>query len=471
MYLNTERIYKLIAIASFIVLMILQYQLISGTYKIKSNDLFKKEKSKLKVAYERAIINDKLFPGGQAIIDSVLLPKMSTLDSLYQKNPELFKKSGTEIYDEIVRKLRDGSTMDSLFGELLKKENLDPNFKYTLVLGGISVTFDGHNFIDLLDSGPLLSQDTMTIIQGDPQLIQHHQMISSLFISSHLKYSNRVEFSLYADKDGKTLAVLKNILPLLLLSGCCLLAVVGIYFLTFNNWVRQKKMNEMTTDFLNNITHEFNTPLATIQVASKNVRRDIPADGTGMTTINLDIIDRQTSRLDKLINQAINVSKFSPHHVEKDIYNLHELLDESVTDLCINYGKEVEIDYSPKDEEKQFHILTNRFMFTTLLNNLVENGVKYNNQKDKHIYIWVAAKEQLIELHVKDNGNGIDKETLTHMFKKFFRGKQEFAKNGVGLGLYYVQQTVAQHDWDIKVDTVVGEGSEFILLIPMVEVR
>ncbi|MGJ1361776.1 sensor histidine kinase [Sphingobacterium spiritivorum] len=471
MYLNTERIYKLIAIASFVVLMILQYQLISSTYTIKSNDLFKKEKNKLKVSYERAIINDKLFPGGQAIIDSVLLPKMSTLDSLYHRDPELFKMRGAEIYHQIVRQLQKGSTMDSLFAELLQKDNLDAHFKYTLVLGGISVTFDGQNFIDLLDSRPMSSPDTMTIIQGDSRLINPHQMVSSLFISSHLKYSNRVEFSLYADKDGKTLAVLKNILPLLLLSGCCLLAVVGIYFLTFNNWVRQKKMNEMTTDFLNNITHEFNTPLATIQVASKNVRRDIPADSTGMTTINLDIIDRQAGRLDKLINQAINVSKFSPHHVEKDIYNLHELLDESVTDLRINYGKEVEIDYSPKDEEKRYHIVTNRFMFTTLLNNLVENGVKYNNRKDKLIQVWVTVQEQLIELHVKDNGNGIDKETLMHMFKKFFRGKPEYAKNGVGLGLYYVQQTVVQHDWDIKVDTVIGEGSVFTLVIPMVEVN
>ncbi len=469
MHLNTERLYKLIAIISFVVLMLLQYQLISSTYEIKSKDLFKTEKSKLKAAYEKAIINDKLYPGGQAIIDSILLPQMRDLEKLYHTDGKQFKSKGSEIYDRIVAQLRRESPMDSLFVHLLKKEGLEPKFKYSLVLWGLSVTFDGRTYIDLVSS-KMSTEDNPVIISGETQFQKSDQLVSSLSISSHQKYSNRVEFALYADKEGRMLAIIKDILPLLLLSGCCLLAVVAIYFLTFNNWVKQKKMNEMTTDFLNNITHEFNTPLATIQVASKNVRRGIAITGKDTIHINLDIIDRQTGRLDKLINQAIDVSKFSPYHVEKDVYNLHELLEEIATDLQIKYGTEAKMAYHRKPDEGQVNILTNRFMFTTLMNNLVENGVKYNSLQDKEISIWTAREEHIITLHVKDNGDGMDRETYTHMFDKFYRGKQEQPKNGVGLGLYYVQQSAAEHGWRIQVETTPKSGTEFILYIPIVHI-
>lgn len=469
----SSRIYNAIALISLIILTYLQFSLIYTTYKLKNNQYILRESHIISDTYKEVVRNDKLYPGGQKIVDLIIYRNIEALEYAYYHNPADFELLKRNVCDSIVRNLRLKSNMDSVFNAILKKDSLDSDLNYLLIMNDLAITFNGKNYVSLYKPEekklPYLDQDIQThyglAIAGSLKTPTDQNRTSAIMVSSPIPRSYYMGFSLHVDYDNRAIMILKSMFVTLLLSISFIFLVIIIYYFTYRNWVRQKKLSDMKSDFLNSITHEFNTPIATILVANSSIRnKDIIGDQSKVYPLT-DVIKRQTERLLALVNQALDISQMNKNTIEKEVYDISSLLEEVVNDYKLKITENVNIIYN--FEQIHCSVLLNRFLLTTMLYNIFDNALKYNTQQLKEIKIDLKQQGQALTLCIKDNGVGMDKTLLKSIFDKFYRGKNEFKTRGLGLGLFYVKQTIEAHNWELNLTSEPGCYSTFCITMPV----
>jgi signal transduction histidine kinase len=248
---------------------------------------------------------------------------------------------------------------------------------------------------------------------------------------------------------------------LLIFSVLLLSFVVILFYLSIKNLITQKKIAEIKTDFINNITHEFQTPLAALDIAVKTLRKKEGELTEEHFKHSLEIIDRQNVRMQKLFGQVTEASltegTITPVHAQTLAYNsIKEILD----DFSLSHP-DVNINWNTNDSV----LYMDRFHLTTVIVNLLDNAVKYGADT-----ITVALQKQDSDaiLSIKDNGIGIAKKEQKAIFEKFYRVQKGniHTTKGLGLGLFYVQQLVKAYNGTITVNSEEGTGAEFIISLP-----
>lgn len=449
----------------------MQFFLVYNTYKLKNEHFFLEKKSLINDLYSKSIRNDKVFPGAQRIIDQYIYGNMVVLEELHSKEDtsqfNIFKQS---ICDSIFKELVQKSNMDSLFSAIITKNKLSP-LQYRLFVKSISITFSGNNYISLYQAGiyyPLINSDIQTPtgidIDGTLKTVTKQNMVTSLNVSSAEAHSYQLAFALYVDSPDRYLSILKLMMPTFSLSILSILLVIIIYSFTFKNWVKQKKMAEMKSDFVNSITHEFNTPLVTIMVANKNLQNGKILEKKENIQPLTNIIERQSQRLRTLFSRVLDVTVMNESTLDKKEYCLNDLLDEILLDYRLKLSESnVEIEFIKDPGKKK--VMLDKFWFTTMLINIFENAIKYNTNIVKEIKVITLKKKKDFEIHITDNGVGMSPQTVQHIFEKFYRNDTNDVKKegGLGLGLFYTKQCIKAHGWHIEVRSVEGKGSEFII--------
>jgi two-component system phosphate regulon sensor histidine kinase PhoR len=227
--------------------------------------------------------------------------------------------------------------------------------------------------------------------------------------------------------------------------------------------MKQKKEAEIKSDFLNSIKHEFNTPITTILVASKSLDDESVLNDRNRVKALVHIVERQARRLESHINQMLEISviKKKVNLVETDLnYSVMILIN----DYRVKLQKTDHITFDPYVAE--ILVMIDSFVFTTMLNNMLDNSFKYNHSTFKHVEVFIDEQEDDYVLHVVDNGTGIEDAAKEKIFDKFFRSNQDNTIPGLGLGLYYVKECLDIHGWRMDMKTKMGEGSEFMVYIP-----
>lgn len=464
--LSKIKIIQAIAIASFVVLILLQLRLISSVYKIEQLEFLKNEKAGIKLAYEESIINDKLYPGGQAIIDSILVPQYDTLQKLFIEDPKIFDEKLKRLGNKILLELKAKAAFEAQFHNIIQYLKLDlAEYDYALYLDKLALTFDSKTYYSLIEFNPA---DYEGLIDGNFDVVRPQNIVSSITVTLPSNNSSLIAFKLYASKHNQVKNIFMAIAPLLLLSSSSILVIVFLFFITMRNWIRQKKLNEISADFFNHVTHEFKTPLTTLQVSARNLRADFEDKKWEGSYRSLDVISRQIQRLDKLINQAVEVSAFDPQAAQFEKHILVKDLNDIILDSQIKWKKEATIVLNFEPDTVDLYAYYDYFMLTTLVTNLVENGLKYNVSEQKKILVnvlFIFPKFFMIE--ISDNGFGIDKQDRSRIFNKFQRGRHIRSSTGLGLGLYFVYNIVAIHKWKLDLDTVQDQGTIFRITIPI----
>ncbi len=467
------KLYQAISVISFSILSMVQVYLVFNTYQLENERYYFSEKKTINDAYLRWITNDKLFPGGQAVIDSFLYRNAVNIELLYTHDQESFDIKRQKICDSIFSALRQYSYVDSFLAHLTDSAQIEGDHAYALVVEGLDLMTAQHGYIPLYSKSetyPLIRHDIQlpagTRIGGNLATLKPQNRVSWLTVSDTKPHTNKIIFSLYVDSNNRMLVIIRKMMPVLLLSLISLLINVYLFYITFKNWIRQKKLTEMKTDFLNSITHEFNTPIAAINVASKGLKNQKIAGKTENINALTDVIQRQASRLEKLVGQVLDVTSLNQVALNKEAYALHSLLDEILLDYRLNIANR-EVELTLLKEADHDRVVLDRFHFTTMLLNILDNALKYNMQPVKKISVSTANYKQGIQLSIRDNGTGIGEKTKEQIFKKFYRGNEHDPKAaGLGLGLFYVKQCVDAHNWDIFVGSTPGEGTNFIISIP-----
>lgn len=466
--------YKIIAVISFTILSVVQIFLVGNTYQLESDRYYFSEKKTINERYIRWITNDKLFLGGQSIIDSMVKRNTSQLEWLYYNEPATFETVKQKVCDSIFAELRRHQSLKTFLYSLKQSTGLKDSLEYALTIEALELMLGNGEYASLYskkEQYPLIDRGIQRPegirIGGELDHADAQNRVTWLSVSEPKPYTNKIVFALYVDNHNRGMLIVKGMMPVLLLSLVSLLINVLLFYVTFKNWQKQKQLSEMKTDFLNSITHEFNTPIAAINVATKSLRNNKITDQKENIVSLADVVQRQAARLQKLVSQVLDVTSLNQLTLHKEQYSLHRLLEEILLDYRLNVSDQ-EIKLTLRKEANRDGVELDRFYFTTMLLNILDNAIKYNNQKIKEIVVSTSNDKKGIHLRIQDNGIGMTEETREQVFKKFFRKTGDGMEHtaGLGLGLYYVKQCVDAHAWELFVGSSQNEGTTFIITIP-----
>jgi signal transduction histidine kinase len=274
-------------------------------------------------------------------------------------------------------------------------------------------------------------------------------------------------FEFFIDFSDKHKMVLQASSASLAMSMVSLIIVVAIFMFTYKNLMEEKRLSGLKTDFINNMTHELKTPLATITVAGKTLEMEkIRQDDTKvMETAKL--IGKQSIHLNQLINMILEISVWERTEFQLDRKRvlIEQVMNDIIDSFRIGPGNTATLKrkYNFKGVEADIDLV----YFITMINNLLSNAVKYS-VKDPVINIDGYTADRKIFIRIADKGIGISKSDQKHIFEKFYRTSSGNIHKfkGLGLGLYYVKKIAAAHGGDVTVSSKPGKGSIFTVTVP-----
>ncbi|MEO6455880.1 MAG: HAMP domain-containing sensor histidine kinase [Ginsengibacter sp.] len=241
------------------------------------------------------------------------------------------------------------------------------------------------------------------------------------------------------------------------------------FFLTIKALLKQKKLSEIKSDFINNMTHEFKTPLATISLAIDALKNEKVINDKSKINYFAGIIKDENKRMDKQVETILQASLLDKQQIQLNLQvsHAHDLINSALNNIKLpveeKKGK-LEIQLTAQNDK----ILADEVHFTNLINNLLDNAVKYS-KNNPVIKICTSNGSNQLRIKIEDNGIGMSKETLSRIFEKFYRAHTGNLHNvkGFGLGLSYVKTIVKAHHGKIKADSTMGKGSCFSIDIPL----
>ena len=254
---------------------------------------------------------------------------------------------------------------------------------------------------------------------------------------------------------------------LIVSSIAIVLLLAGVLLYLVKTMFRQKTLEEMRRDFTHNITHELKTPIS-VAVAATDALRNFSAEAdTKRRSRYLEIVESQLTQLSTMVEHILSVSvegreyKYNP-----TVVYVQDVINQLIQGAGMNSGKKPVFNI---DCAESIKIMADEFHVKNLLATVVDNAIKYSDEPIVDIKVFNADQEVTIE--VSDNGCGISKEHLVHVFEKFYRVPTGdiHTVRGYGLGLYYAKQVVELHKGTISMKSRIGEGTTVTITLPINE--
>lgn len=443
--MKSRQLIILSSIALF-VLLIVQYIFITDTYTTKQKQFDSQFGNLVKDGMAKFNSLDFKYD-----FDSVLfLLDNKALEFMFSQ-PDTLNRTPGEVFHEILNNYREP---ESFIREYIHKAGKDLKFTYHVQIEElylVDIAYEEKVYPDsvLLPSAP------------------RHSLLAGSF--AHERNFFKISYGIYIDFVNRSKQILKGMWLIFVMEFFTLTLVFTVFILTFRNMLRQNRLSEMKTDFINNMTHELKTPLSTISVASSALGNPVIFNETEKVTELSAIIKRQNRHLSELIDRILDINiwerdqvRLRPEHIAVDVWIM-----ELVKVFKINQGDACSSIELKTDLHHSTHLLDEVHM-ATVVNNILSNAVKYG-KKPCQIWIEVIDTQEELQIEIRDNGPGIRKEEQRHLFEKFYRGEESKQRviRGLGLGLYYVKQIVEAHQGTVTVSSAPGKGSTFLIKLPI----
>jgi len=251
--------------------------------------------------------------------------------------------------------------------------------------------------------------------------------------------------------------------PMLAFFFILLISNIALVFV-YKTIRKQKRINEVKTDFINNMTHEMKTPITIASAGLDALEHHIPA--TERTDFYLHTSKKQLHLLNDFVERILDaaVQDIPDFNLKKEKIDLHTLFDELIQSHSVLNKKTVS--FRLTGQESAF-IQADQLHLQTAFHNIIDNAIKYSNGTVE-IHIDIAENNRDCTIKIRDNGMGIPQQYIKNIFEKFFRVPQGDAQSikGFGLGLYYVSSIVKKHSGNISVHSKLRSGTEFIITLP-----
>jgi two-component system phosphate regulon sensor histidine kinase PhoR len=235
--------------------------------------------------------------------------------------------------------------------------------------------------------------------------------------------------------------------------------------------LRQKKLSEIKNDFINNMTHEFKTPIATISLAVDAIKNEKVQRDSEKLGYFSSIIKEENQRMNRQVETILKSALMDRQEVQlnKKPLHVHEIIRDVADNFILRLQEKqgsLETDLAAKDDL----IDGDEVHMSNLINNLMDNAVKYSKENvPPLIKLSTSSNNRKFIIRIEDNGIGMSRETVKRMFEKFYRAHTGNIHNvkGFGLGLSYVKTVVEGHEGQIKADSTPGKGSCFTIELPL----
>ncbi|MFC2115258.1 sensor histidine kinase [Bacteroidota bacterium] len=252
-------------------------------------------------------------------------------------------------------------------------------------------------------------------------------------------------------------------------SGIFILIVIFTFLYIINTIIRQKKLSEIKNDFINNMTHEFKTPISTISLAAEVLLHTNTDSSPERVRKYSKIIFDENTRMRRQVERVLQVALLDKNEfsLTKSEFDLHKLVKYTVQNLCFEKCEENTIINYHLEADK-YKMNADEMHIKNVVVNLVDNAIKYTTNGSQ-IDIFTHNRGDGITLSIEDNGIGMSQEATRHIFDKFYRVPTGNIHNvkGFGLGLYYVKNMVDAHGGQIEVNSELNKGSRFNVYLPL----
>ena len=348
--------------------------------------------------------------------------------------------------DSATTELLNAGTLRMIISEALKNENIESRFDFALY-------------------NAFTSQFVV-----EPQYSQPDQVLNSDFVFL-LKYNEKVSSPHYLIIYFPTVRgiVFRRMSNIIILIVVFFIITFTVAFVALYSLYRQKKTTEVTNDFINNVTHEFKTPIATISLACEVLADPTMLEDQDIRASYVEIINDENNRLKDMVTTVLETAQLRKGQIKMNVelIDMHELI-QKVTDsfaLLVNSSNGTLTVALNADNSQLFG---DRTHLTNALNNLIENGIKYSNNSPE-ILVYTLSDEKNFIVSVTDKGIGIPQTAIGKIFDNFYRVPHGNIHNvkGYGLGLGYVKKIVQLHNGRIEVKSEEGKGSTFTIYLPL----
>jgi len=246
--------------------------------------------------------------------------------------------------------------------------------------------------------------------------------------------------------------------------------ITTAFFITIKALLNQKKLSEIKSDFINNMTHEFKTPIATISLAVDALKNEKVIHDIEKSAYLTNIIKEENKRMNKQVEAILQAALLDKKEI--DIHskkaNAHDLIQKAINNIELPLAEKngkINVELTAKNDL----LFVDEVHFINLINNLLDNAIKYSKETGLEIDLTTENHLNQFRIKISDNGIGMNKETSSRIFEKFYRAHTGNIHNvkGFGLGLSYVKAMVEAQKGTIKVDSILGKGTTFTLSFPV----
>ena len=264
--------------------------------------------------------------------------------------------------------------------------------------------------------------------------------------------------------------ILSGISNILLLSLFFIFIIIIAFSSSLYQLIRQKKIAEIKTDFINNMTHEFKTPIATINLALDSIKNPkILGDDTKVLRY-VEMIREENKRMHSQVENVLRISRLEKNQIDlnTETIDLHDTIEDAITHVSLlseDRGGKIEIHLEALESE----LPGNQFHLTNVVVNMLENAIKYSKGAPK-IEVSTESTSKFFIFKIKDSGIGMNKAVQKQVFNKFYREQKGNIHDvkGHGLGLAYVKEIIEKHHGIVFVESEKGKGSIFTVKLPLI---
>lgn len=366
---------------------------------------------------------------------------LANLNRTVLPSEDLIRQVSTDYYLVNINNIFQASDLEFFLKRELEVLSIQDDFDYYIYDCGT----DNMVYCNTVDYGTQRSEDIKMVMPKSPELIYYFGV----------RFPNRLGFIL-------------NTLWLAIVFSAVLLFAIAFFAYAMNIILQQKRDSELQKDFINNMTHEFKTPISTIKISSDVIADHPIIQKDKRLQAYAEIIQEQNARLSSHVDKVLKVASIEKEGLalNMETIGLKSIIDKSVEQIKAKLEeKGGEILWS--DNLSSANIKGDPYHLENLFVNIFDNAIKYC-KKAPQIFIAVTTSKSQIEVSIKDNGIGIPESTKESLFEKFYRvptGNLHDVK-GFGLGLYYVKHICDQHGWIINISSQADQGTTITFKIP-----
>lgn len=302
--------------------------------------------------------------------------------------------------------------------------------------------------------------------------------------SEHFRYEKKSTYSIpiFIDNDGnnkyqllltfpqKKKFLFSELIGICILSIIFTLIIIIAYASALNQLIKQRQISLIKTDFINNMTHEFKTPIATINLALDAIKNPKIIDDKEKVLRYLQMIKDENKRMHAQVENVLRISKLGKKELDinKESVNIHDIIEDAIEHVNLIVDDRNGTITTHFDANRT-SVLLNDVHFTNVIVNILDNAIKYSPEEPV-IDIYTENVKDFVIVKIKDQGSGMSKVAQKRIFEKFYREHTGDLHNvkGHGLGLAYVKRIIEDHNSQIFVESEKGKGSTFIIKVPLI---